>query len=95
MPRKKGSEKTGGRKKGTPNKINKQTKEVISDLVEGLTEQVIRDIADLEPRDRIAVWIKLTEYILPKPQRVDVTLTGNQNVSIAETLKHLAETNEK
>lgn len=55
-----------GRPKGTPNKVTTKLKQFIADLIDKNREQILKDIASLEPRDRLNVWLKLLEYTIPK-----------------------------
>ena len=63
--------KTGGRKKGTPNRVTSELRDRVNYLIEDNFEKVIQDIESLEPKDRIDVFIKLLDYAIPKLQRVD------------------------
>ncbi len=69
----KGKEKTGGRTKGTPNALNRDLREIVRELVESNAERIRQDLEDLEPRERVNAWLKLTEFVLPKLQRVETT----------------------
>ena len=89
--------KTGGRKKGTPNKATQSSKAVITKILDdyhdsGLFEQ---DIASLDPPRRLHVMLKLMEFTTPKPQAVDRTISaGERATTIEETLAALAQENE-
>ena len=65
-------QKTGGREKGTPNKVTTELRVRIADLIDVHFDTLIDDIAQLEPKERIAAMIKLFEYSLPKLQRVEL-----------------------
>lgn len=90
----KGREKTGGRQKGTQNKTTTITKEILNDIAEGIRPQLAKDIMSLDPRDRIATFLKLVEFVVPKPQRLDVELSGKAQLTIEETLAKLAQEND-
>lgn len=66
MARPKGMPKTGGRAKGTPNKVTTSLKEWISLLIEQNREQIVQDLTELEPKERLQFLLKLMEYIIPK-----------------------------
>ena len=72
--RKKGTPKTGGRTKGTPNKVTGTLKEFVANLIDQNREQMERDLKSLNPRDRLYALDKLMQYILPKnsSQSLDV-----------------------
>lgn len=86
--------KTGGRKKGSLNKVTTITKEILNEIADGLRPTLAQDLAKLDPKDRITVWLKLVEFVVPKPQRLDVDLTSNQTLTIEAKLKELAQENE-
>ena len=85
--------KTGGRKKGTPNKATSISKQVIADL---LTEyhqsgKMTEDFDKLEPRDRLQVAEKLIQYVMPKMQSSSVDITENSTTTTIENnLKELS-----
>ena len=58
--------KYGGRQKGTPNRMTKELRSVLKNIL----YQEINDIEErfnlLEPKERIELLIKLIPYILPK-----------------------------
>lgn len=86
--------KTGGRQKGTPNKATAMTKNIIASIAEGMYDKVLRDMDDLEPKDRVNAWLKLMEFVVAKPQRLDISLEGDTHITIEEQLAKLAEEND-
>jgi hypothetical protein len=66
MARGKGTPKTGGRKKGTPNKATADLKAWISTLIASNMVQVEADLNALEPKDRCLFIEKLLQYVVPK-----------------------------
>ena len=68
MGRKKGTEKTGGRKAGTPNKVTGTVKEWIQKVIDGKRQQFENDLDDLEPGERVRVISNLLQYVTPKMQ---------------------------
>ncbi len=71
MPFKEGKAKTGGRKKGTPNKITQTTREMISDIVDGQLQTLMNEINELEPKERADFVVKLLPYVIPKLNSTD------------------------
>lgn len=61
-----------GRPKGKPNKVTTELKAWISKIVEDNKEQVINDLKELEPKDRLAIIEKLMQYVVPKQQSISV-----------------------
>lgn len=72
MAKIKGSEKTGGRKKGTPNKATADLKSWVSSIIDNGREQFESDMSVLEPRERVKVYTGLLGYIIPKQQTLSV-----------------------
>lgn len=70
----KGKQKTGGRKPGTPNAVNRDLREIVREIVEGNAEQIRQDLEALDAKERVNAWIKLTEFVLPKLSRTETTI---------------------
>ena len=71
--------KTGGREKGTPNKITKDIKEAYQHLIEANIENLdswLNIVAKNDPAKAMDIMIKLSEYVVPKLNR---TSTSNQS----------------
>ena len=77
----KGREKTGGRKAGSTNKDTTDIKSKIAALIDNQFDTIQADLETLEPKDRVAAYLKFMEYVLPKQreQKIDLsTLTDEQ-----------------
>ena len=68
--RRKGTEKTGGRKKGTPNRISGTVKEWIASIIDTNRNKFEEDLELLEPGERVRVISNLLLYVTPKMQSV-------------------------
>ena len=68
-----------GRQKGSRNKTSKAQKEVILKALEILDYYFNDDIANMSSRERVDVWVKLQEFILPKLHRTHVEVEGQLN----------------
>ena len=66
--RRKGTEKTGGRKAGTPNKVSGTVKEWIASIIDGNRKQFEDDLEKLEPGERGRIISNLLQYVTPKMQ---------------------------
>lgn len=85
--------KTGGRIKGTPNKVTVLGKTVIVDLLSEYNSsgQMASDFAELEPKERITIAEKLMQYVLPKMQSTSVDVSmAEKKKTIEDTLAELA-----
>jgi hypothetical protein len=58
--------KYGGRQKGTPNKLTKEIRTVLKDLIYKEHDEFKEHLDSLEPKQRIEIVIKLIPYVLPK-----------------------------
>lgn len=86
--------KTGGRVKGTPNKITALNRKAIEKVLADYNESGLftQDFLSLEPKDRIAIAEKLIQYTTPKMQSTTVDLvTENTECTIDIMLRKLAE----
>ena len=94
---KKGHEKKGGRKAGTPNKATGFSKNVIQEIVSGYTDSgdLQKDLKKLEPKDRLDIMIKLIAFITPKPQSIDMNLQTSEKLTIEHQLRELSAENEE
>lgn len=70
--RPRGHPKTGGRKKGTPNRITSDLREWLAGFLNSSREQLEMDFAALEPDERIFAFSRLVGYVIPKQQAVTV-----------------------
>lgn len=68
-----GHKKVGGRKKGTPNKENKDIKNMLKAIIEEyFTSQDIRnDLNELDENKRLQIISGLMDYAIPKQKSVE------------------------
>jgi len=72
--------KTGGRKKDTPNKSTKVIRDKFQTVLDSFdTDSIIKDLNSLKPLDRLKMINSLSEYILPKYQRLIVSDDNEKN----------------
>ena len=64
MSRKRGSVKTGGRQRGTPNKVTSEIKTWVEAIICDGREQFQKDLHDLTPRERVKAILSLLQYVL-------------------------------
>lgn len=85
--------KTGGRKKGTPNKSTTLGKEVIVSLLSDYSESglMTSDFMALDPKDRLIIAERLMQYTMPKMQATAIDLSaGDRKKTIEDRLAELA-----
>jgi hypothetical protein len=62
--------KTGGRIAGTPNRLTKELRTVLRDLIAAELDALPQTLEGLPPKERLDVVIKLMSFCLPKVQAV-------------------------
>lgn len=94
--RKKGTPKTGGRQKGTLNKVTAFNKAVIEKILSEYADTGLMssDLQKLDPKERLDIMVKLMAFTTPKPQSIDMSISSNKPKTIEETLSELAEEND-
>lgn len=65
--------KYGVRQKGTPNRITKELRSVLKDLLYQELEQIQEHLETLNSKERVELLIKLMPYILPKVTSISHT----------------------
>lgn len=65
--------KYGGRQKGTPNRMTKELRSVLKDILFEELGEIKEKLDMLEPKERIELVIKLIPYVLPKVNSVSHT----------------------
>lgn len=93
MGAKKGKVKTGGRKAGTPNKVPASIKSIIADMITEYSNSglMAKDFNSLDPKDRMAIAEKLSQYVMPKIQAVSVDLDSSvKKITIEQELMELS-----
>ena len=65
--------KYGGREKGTPNRITKELRSLLKDIMYDEIGALQERLDALKPRERVELLIKLMPYALPKVTSVSHT----------------------
>lgn len=64
--------KTGGRQKGTPNKVTADLRQWINDILTDGREQFVSNMEKLPPEEYVRAFSSLLNYVLPKQQAMSV-----------------------
>lgn len=97
MARPKGTPKTGGRQKGTPNKVTASVKSWLSCLIDKNRKQIERDLKAVEPMERLQMLEKLMQYVVPKQQAIKAAVSFDNmtdeelNALVGELTKEIGE----
>jgi hypothetical protein len=65
--------KYGGRGKGTPNKMTKEIRSVLKDVMYNEIEVIQEHLDTLKPKERLELLVKLLPYVLPKVTSISHT----------------------
>ena len=71
-PKKGTTNNPNGRKKGVPNKATGDLKAWVSKLLDDNRETILKDLARIEPLERLAILEKLMKYVMPTQQSISV-----------------------
>ncbi len=84
--------KTGGRTAGTPNKVSAAIRGAIAQMLDDYfnSDTFVRDIAGLEPKDRVAAMEKFAAYVSPKLQTTTLDMTVENKKTIEDKLAELS-----
>lgn len=62
--------KTGGRTKGTPNRLTKELRSALKNILHDEIEQMPEHLAKLDAKERIELVVKMMPYVLPRVELV-------------------------
>ena len=80
-----------GRKPGVSNKITKELRDRIKDFLEGKWSQIEDDFDALESKDRVQLFEKLLQYVLPRMASMDIEGEIDLRTLSEETLDKIAD----
>ena len=88
----KGQPKTGGRQKGTPNKVKDDLRMKIRNFAEENFDEVIKAWHEIEePEKKIKAYNDICAYAIPKLQAVQLDANVNKITDVEEDLRRLSE----
>ena len=83
----KGKDKTGGRAKGSSNKSTTKVRDSFTNLLEENLEQLKDDFKELDPKDRIKLFLDLSKYVIPQLKQTDIKLDGDLKLNTFDISK--------
>lgn len=99
MARPKGLPKTGGRQRGTPNKVTRSVREALRTFVEGNVDKMddlFERVAKEDPAKAMDLLLRASEFCAPKLARTDVNHGGKTlEELICEAGREFAETGDE
>lgn len=78
--------KTGGRKKGTPNKITKNLRKALKAIIKKELDELPKLLSKLSEHQRLLILVKLLPFVLPKIESVNENEIEFDNKQITELL---------
>jgi len=81
MPFEKGHDKATGRPKGSSNKATSKVRDSFKELLEDNLEQLKEDFKELDPKDRIKLFLDLSKYVIPQLKQTEVKLEGSLDIN--------------
>lgn len=63
--------KTGGREQGTPNKLTRELRTLLKDIVFNELENLRENLDKLETKDRLELTYKFARLVIPQPETVN------------------------
>jgi hypothetical protein len=84
--------KTGGRQAGTPNKVSLFVRTAIANMLDDYfsSDTFAKDIAELDPKDRVIAMEKFTAYVAPKLQATTLDMSVDSKKTIEDKLAALS-----
>jgi len=69
-----GHKKQGGRTKGVPNRLTKEMRSVLKDVIYNELDDIQNTLRSLKPKEKLDVVLKLMPYVVPKVKTVSHTI---------------------
>ncbi|MCL1867590.1 MAG: hypothetical protein FWF72_01390 [Paludibacter sp.] len=73
MGKSKGTKKTGGRAKGTPNKITKQLRAEFEDFIAEVLPDLKTNWKNLDDETKWNILLKMSNFVIPKKQENEIS----------------------
>lgn len=77
-----------GRPKGSKNKATKEIKNFAVSFIEGRQEQFLKDFDSLTPLDRVKIYEKIMQYVIPKAVKLETD--EQRTITIEDKLSELS-----
>jgi len=81
--------KTGGRKKGVPNKTTGELKALVHELVSENIDAIRKNFNTLDDEMKFVVILKLLPYVLPKQSENKITLDEETTKAIQDSMNKI------
>lgn len=82
MPFEEGHNKATGRPKGSSNKATSKVRDAYTKLLEDNLEQLKDDFKELDPKDRIKLFLDLSKYVVPQLKQTELIGDPDKPINI-------------
>lgn len=81
-----------GREKGSKNRATTELRDFFRDLLEQNREQIVEDLAAIDPLSRLRIIVELSSFVLPRLATVQANVNANveQRLSLYNKLDELS-----
>lgn len=79
-----------GRPKGAVNKVTAKAKEFLLKVNSALENTLFEDLQEMNPTERVKVWLALQEYLMPKLSRQEITGIESPKTELTVNLSKLS-----
>ena len=81
-----------GREKGSKNRATTELRDFFRDLLEQNREQIVEDLAAIDPLSRLRIIVEMSSFVLPKLASVQADVNANveQRLSLYNKLDELS-----
>ena len=81
-----------GREKGSKNRATTELRDFFRDLLEQNREQIVEDLAAIDPLSRLRIIVELSSFVLPRLATVQADVNANveQHLSLYNRLDELS-----
>lgn len=83
--------KTGGRKKGIPNKTTAETRQLLKSIVDDKFDEFKKRMKDLPDKEFCQLYIQMCKFIVPSLQSVKIEDGSAVKMEVIERLKERSE----
>lgn len=84
-----GSPRTGGRAKGTPNKVTLSLRNSVNSFLKKNMKDLQANYNQLEAKDKLAFIEKLLKYVLPQKQQTQIDFSQMTEDQLDQIIKNL------
>ena len=78
-----------GRPKGKPNKLTMEARQWLAGLIDKNRKTIERDLAQLEPKDRLAILEKLMSFVIPKANTMQISFDQLSDQQLNQIIENI------